>query len=215
MALTNIEPMIIGLTGGIGSGKSKAASYFADLKIDIIDTDILAREAVAKGEVALEKIAQHFGKKILGADGNLNRRLLRETIFSDPSEKIWLENLLHPIIHSRIVRLLSELKGPYCILMSPLLLETQQKNLVQRILVIDIDQNTQLARTLQRDGGNPKIIKGIIASQLDRETRLSFADDVINNEGSPELLRDLVYEQHLRYLEHLEDGAGAGEREDG
>ena len=213
--MTNIKPMLVGLTGGIGSGKSKAATYFAELEIDIIDTDILAREVVAKGEVALEKIAQHFGKLILEADGNLNRRLLRETIFSDPSEKRWLESLLHPIIHSKIFGLLSELRGAYSILMSPLLLETQQKNLVQRILVIDIEQDTQLARTLQRDGGNPETIRGIIASQLNRETRLSFADDIINNEGSSELLRDLVYEQHLRYLKHLGDAADAERNKNG
>ena len=208
--MTNIKPMLVGLTGGIGSGKSKAATYFAELEIDIIDTDILAREVVAKGEVALEKIAQHFGKLILEADGNLNRRLLRETIFSDPSEKRWLESLLHPILG-----LLSELRGAYSILMSPLLLETQQKNLVQRILVIDIEQDTQLARTLQRDGGNPETIRGIIASQLNRETRLSFADDIINNEGSSELLRDLVYKQHLRYLKLLGDAADAERKKKG
>ena len=137
-ALTEIEPMIVGLTGGIGSGKSKVATYFAELKIDIIDTDVLAREAVAKGEVALEKIAQHFGKSILETDGTLNRRLLRETIFTDPFEKQWLESLLHPIIHSRILRLLSEPRGPYSILMSPLLLETEQKSLVQRLSLIHI-----------------------------------------------------------------------------
>lgn len=212
--MTNIEPMLVGLTGGIGSGKSKAATYFAELNINIIDTDILAREAVAKGAAALEKIAKHFGKSILEADGHLNRRLLREIIFSKPFEKRWLESLLHPIIHSRILRLLSELEGPYSILMSPLLLETEQKNLVHRILVIDIEQNTQVTRTLQRDGGNSETIKGIIASQLNRETRLSFADDIINNEGSPELLRGLVYEQHLRYLEHLEVSAVAGSKKD-
>ncbi len=212
--MTNIAPMLVGLTGGIGSGKSKAATYFAELNINIIDTDILAREAVAKGAAALEKIAKHFGRSILEADGNLNRRLLREIIFSNPFEKQWLESLLHPIIQTRILRLLSELEGPYSILMSPLLLETEQKNLVHRILVIDIEEDTQVTRTLQRDGGNSETIKGIIASQLNRETRLSFADDIINNEGSPELLRDLVYEQHLRYLEHLEGGAVAGSKED-
>tara|TARA_Y100000385_G_scaffold96345_1_gene99733 strand:- start:2257 stop:2880 length:624 start_codon:yes stop_codon:yes gene_type:complete len=205
--------MLVGLTGGIGSGKSKAATYFAELNINIIDTDILAREAVAKGAEALEKIAKHFGRSILEADGNLNRRLLREIIFSNPFEKRWLESLLHPIIQTRILRLLSELEGPYSILMSPLLLETEQKNLVHRILVIDIEEDTQVTRTLQRDGGNSETIKGIIASQLNRETRLSFADDIINNEGSPELLRDLVYEQHLRYLEHLEGSAVAGSKE--
>ena len=212
--MTNIAPMLVGLTGGIGSGKSKAATYFAELNINIIDTDILAREAVAKGAAALEKIAKHFGRSILEADGNLNRRLLREIIFSNPFEKQWLESLLHPIIHLRILRLLSELEGPYSILMSPLLLETEQKNLVHRILVIDIEEDTQVTRTLQRDGGNSETIKGIIASQLNRETRLSFADDIINNEGSPELLRDLVYEQHLRYLENLEGSAVAGSKED-
>lgn len=211
--MTNIAPMLVGLTGGIGSGKSKAATYFAELNINIIDTDILAREAVAKGAEALEKIAKHFGRSILEADGNLNRRLLREIIFSNPFEKRWLESLLHPIIQTRILRLLSELEGPYSILMSPLLLETEQKNLVHRILVIDIEEDTQVTRTLQRDGGNSETIKGIIASQLNRETRLSFADDIINNEGSPELLRDLVYEQHLRYLEHLEGSAVAGSKE--
>ena len=161
--MTNNESMIIGLTGGIGSGKSKAATHFAELKIEIIDTDVLAREAVAKGAVALEKIAHHFGDTILKADGNLNRKLLRKTIFSDPSEKKWLESLLHPMIHSRIVSLLSKPRSTYCILMSPLLLETQQKGLVHRILVIDVDQDTQLTRTLQRDGGDPATIRGIIA----------------------------------------------------
>ena len=211
--MTNNESMIIGLTGGIGSGKSKAATHFAELKIEIIDTDVLAREAVAKGAVALEKIAHHFGDTILKADGNLNRKLLRKTIFSDPSEKKWLESLLHPMIHSRIVSLLSKPRSTYCILMSPLLLETQQKGLVHRILVIDVDQDTQLTRTLQRDGGDPATIRGIKASQIDRQTRLSFADDVINNQGSPEQLRDLVHKQHLRYLMTSKNNLGVEKKE--
>lgn len=199
-----MSKMIIGLTGGIGSGKSAAATLFAAQGIDLVDTDLLSREVVEPGSSALGQISAHFGEEILNDDGNLNRAKLREQIFANPSEKAWLEALLHPLINDLMRRRLNACKSPYCLLVSPLLLETEQAKFVDRILVIDVSEETQLSRTLQRDGSNRDTIKAIIASQISRKERLARADDIISNEDGLDALEEAVIAQHRRYLANIE-----------
>ena len=160
--------MIIGLTGGIGSGKSEVSRRFEQLGITVVDADIVAREVVNIGSVALSEISAHFGQDILNADGSLNRAKLRSRIFETPDEKYWLENLLHPIIRKEIVTQLAQSKTPYTILSSPLLLETKQDELVNRILVIDATENMQIERASARDTNNKEQIKKIMAAQINR-----------------------------------------------
>ena len=192
--------MIVGLTGGIGSGKSAAADLFAAKGIELIDTDILAREVVEPGTPALASIAERFGTDILQPGGTLDRAQLRKIVFSQPAAKKWLEALLHPLINELLRSRLASFTGPYCLLVSPLLLETQQASLVDRVLVIDIARQTQLDRTLRRDGSSQTTVEAIINSQIDREARLARADDVISNEGSLEDLARAVEKQHAIYL---------------
>ncbi|MDF1767013.1 MAG: dephospho-CoA kinase [Gammaproteobacteria bacterium] len=192
---------IIGLTGGIGSGKSAAADRFAEKGIDLVDADLLAREVVEPGTEGLLAIEAHFGSSILTAEGTLDRAQLRSLIFAAPDEKAWLENLLHPLINRLMRARLSAGTSPYCLLVSPLLLETEQAQLVDRVLVIDVLPETQLSRTLSRDGSSRETIEAIIASQIDRETRLARADDVISNEDSIEALHRAVDSQHEKYLQ--------------
>ena len=178
--------LIIGLTGGIGSGKSLVAARFAELGVTVVNADTVAREVVAKGEPALEAIRAHFGEDIVLADGELDRRKLRGIIFNDPAQKKWLEDLLHPIIRLRIVEQLNAAKSEYAILESPLLLETDQHLLVEKIIVVDVDEATQIARASLRDGSDMAQIKKIIASQMPRAEKLEKADFVIDNCGSKE-----------------------------
>jgi dephospho-CoA kinase len=177
---------IIGLTGGIGSGKSLVAARFADLGITVVNADTVAREVVAKGEPALEAIREHFGDDILLPTGELDRRKLREIIFNDPAQKKWLENLLHPIIRVRTIEQLNAATSPYVILESPLLLETDQHLMVEKIIVVDVDEATQIARASARDGSDVEQIKRIVATQMPRVEKLQKADFVIDNSGSAE-----------------------------
>lgn len=172
---------IFGLTGGIGSGKSTVANAFKHLGINIVDADLVAREVVAIGEPALEKIAEHFGERVLLADGALNRTQLRSIIFSEPEQKTWLEQLLHPIIRTRIEEQLKRSTSDYTLLESPLLLETDQHRLVSKIIVVDVDVSVQLARASKRDGASVEHIKRIMTTQLDREQRRLRADFIIDN----------------------------------
>jgi dephospho-CoA kinase len=185
---------IIGLTGGIGSGKSFVAAHFAKLGIRVVDADAVAREVVAKGEPALARIREHFGEDIVLPTGELDRRALRGIIFADPAEKKWLENLLHPIIRLRIVEQLQAATSPYAILESPLLLETDQHLLVEKIILVDVDEATQIARASARDGSDVEQIKSIIASQMPRAEKLKKADFVIDNGGSREATERQVEE---------------------
>ncbi len=200
--------MIVGLTGGIGSGKSAAADLFAAQGIELVDTDLLAREVVEPGSTALAEIAGHFGKEILDASGALDRARLRAIIFADPKQKAWLERLLHPAINTLMLSRLSACTGPYCLLVSPLLLETEQANAVDRILVIDVSRETQLMRTLQRDGSSRETVEAIIDSQISRSERLKRADDIISNESDLEALAIAVLAQHHAYCAMAEDAGG-------
>lgn len=193
--------LTVGLTGGIGSGKSAAADMFVQAGVTIVDADIVSREVVQPGEPALAQIAAHFGKSILLADGGLDRRALRGVIFSDPAEKRWLEQLLHPLINERIRHQLQQADSVYRMLVSPLLLETRQRDLVDRVLLIDCSPATQVQRVTQRDETSAEQVEAIMDTQKSRTERRALADDIIENEGDLAALRDQVQVTHARYLE--------------
>ena len=192
--------MIVGLTGGIGSGKTAVSDLFQGLGITIVDADIASRVVVEKGREELNKIADHFGKDILTSNGELDRAKLREVIFKSKEEKVWLESLLHPAIASQIQKELDSSKSPYTILVSPLLLEADQKNFCSTVLVVDVPVEIQIERTSKRDNVSEEQIKSIIASQIDRDSRLELADEVILNDGSIQNLESKVQELHNKFL---------------
>ena len=173
---------IVGLTGGIGSGKTTVSDMFANLDIDIIDADIAARTVVMPGSKALIAIKANFGPDFITPTGDLDRTKLRSRIFCNNDDKTWLNNLLHPLIRTEILSQISQAKSNYCVLVAPLLIENNLQKLVNRVLVIDIDEANQIARTAERDPSSVAEIKRIIASQIPSKQRLSFADDVINNQ---------------------------------
>ena len=177
-----MSKLIIGLTGGIGSGKTTITNYFHQLGVEIIDADIISREVVAVGSPALKAISEYFGGHYLQADGQLNRALLRSRIFSNEADKHWLNQLLHPLIRANIIDQTKAATSPYCILVAPLLLENNLLPLINRLLIVDVCEATQLKRTALRDNSSTEEIKAIIASQTHRSARLQVADDVINND---------------------------------
>ena len=192
--------MIIGLTGGIGSGKTAVSDTFKSLGIDIVDADVSSRLVVEKGQPALDDIQAHFGDGILDSENNLDRTKLREIIFKNPQERVWLEKLLHPKIAEHIKDQLESSNSPYCILVSPLLLETEQKSYCSFILVVDVPEESQIARTAKRDGVSEEQVKNIISAQIDREKRLEQADEILINDGSMEELKEKVVVLHTKYL---------------
>lgn len=194
--------MIIGLTGGIGSGKSAASRRFAGHGIPVVDADVVARQVVEPGMPALSAITAHFGDRVIQADGHLDRSALREIIFHDPAEKHWLEALLHPLIRDEIVRQLQESEACYTILSSPLLLESGQDQLVDRVLVIDVPESLQMERTMARDESSRETVQAIMDAQMSRKHRLSQATDVIVNDGDLARLHEAVDQQH-RYYQRL------------
>jgi dephospho-CoA kinase len=181
--LNKSKKFIVGLTGGIGSGKTTVANLFEQLDIDIVDADIVAREVVEPGQPALEKIKQYFGDEIVSNSGQLNRTLLRTIIFSDLQKKDWLNKLLHPLIRQSILEQIAATNSQYCLLVAPLLVENNLHHMVDRVLVIDVTEHTQVLRVLKRDPSNEQEIKRIIANQIPRKQRKAVADDVINNES--------------------------------
>jgi dephospho-CoA kinase len=192
--------MIIGLTGGIGSGKTAVSDTFKSLGIDIVDADVSSRLVVEKGQPALDDIQAHFGDGILDSENNLDRAKLREIIFKNPQERVWLEKLLHPKIAKHIKDQLENSDSPYCILVSPLLLETEQKSYCSFVLVVDVPEESQIARTAKRDGVSEEQVKNIISAQIDREKRLEQADEILINDGSMEELKEKVVVLHTKYL---------------
>ncbi|MDC6381287.1 dephospho-CoA kinase [Pseudomonas graminis] len=194
------KPWILGLTGGIGSGKSAAAQCFVDLGVHLVDADHAARWVVEPGRPALAQIAEHFGPSVLQADGTLNRSALRELIFKDPQQRVWLESLLHPLIREEIRQYLARAESAYAILVSPLLLETSQHQMVQRVLVIDVPESVQIERTVLRDKTNEEQVRAILKAQASRDERLSRADDVIVNDRDPAWLKSEVERLHHFYL---------------
>jgi len=192
--------LVVGLTGGIGSGKSTVATLFMQAGITVIDADLLAREVVAAGSEALTEISRHFGSHLLDNNGELKRAELRKIVFADATERVWLEQLLHPLIATLMQQRIADCESPYCILESPLLLETNQHELVDRVLLVDLSEQKQLQRALLRDGSDEVTIKGIIAAQMPRSERLKRADDVIDNNQQPEALSSEVKRLHEKYL---------------
>lgn len=192
---------IVGLTGGIASGKTTVANLFKEsYGIDIVDADIIAREVVEPGTEGLIAIEQHFGRQILMTDGSLNRKALREQVFSHSADKEWLNNLLHPMIHQRMLTKLGQAKSPYVLLVAPLLIENNLQSMVNRILVIDTDIEMQIQRTMERDSVSRAQAETILTSQVDRADRLKNADDVVLNSMEREKLLPQITELHQKYL---------------
>lgn len=190
----------VGLTGGIGSGKSTIAARFRDLGIVTVDADEVARQVVEPGTDALARIAAHFGPAVLLPDGHLDRAALRERVFAEARERQWLEALLHPLIRQEILRQLREASSPYAILVSPLLVESGQNRLVDRVLVIQVPPEVQVERTMQRDGNSRQQVARIMAAQMSAEDRLAAADDVIDNSGPADSVVGQVERLHRKYL---------------
>ena len=191
---------ILGLTGGIGSGKSAASQWFETQGIAVVDADIVAREIVEKGQPALEQIKQSFGDWVLLENGELDRRALREHIFKEPQARHQLEQITHPAIRQSIIQQLQAATSPYVILVSPLLFETNQHQLTRRTLLIDASEDLQILRASQRDGQSIEQIQKIIAAQMPRAEKLKIADDVILNDGHIEHLYRKLEPLHQQYL---------------
>ena len=190
----------VGLTGGIGSGKSTACKIFIELGVPVIDSDAIARDLVQPGTQTIKQITVLFGDEVLQQDGHLNRGLIRELVFNDKGKREQLESLLHPLIRQQMQQRIETLNTPYVILAIPLLLEKHWQHQLDRVLVVDCSEEQQLDRAGKRDGGSPQIIARIIASQISRAERLAAADDVLDNSGSDEALRKQIEALHQRYL---------------
>ncbi|MEZ8660469.1 dephospho-CoA kinase [Vibrio cyclitrophicus] len=192
---------IIGLSGGIASGKTTVANLFNEhFNIDIVDADIVAREVVALGSEGLKQITAHFGEAILLEDGTLNRSKLRELIFSDPKQKMWLNDLLHPMIRNKIDSDLSKVTSPYALLVAPLLIENHMQGMADRVLIVDVPVEVQIERTMNRDNVSREQVASILKSQTSREQRLAVADDVIKNHTKNQELLPQITDLHQKYL---------------
>jgi dephospho-CoA kinase len=191
---------IIGLTGGIGSGKTAVSNAFAQLGINIVDADVCAREEVTSGSNTLAQIVERFGRDILLPNHELDRALLRQRVFADDVEKNWLNQLLHPLIRQRMLAQIGASTSAYCILSVPLLLENKMQSLVNRVLVVDVPPDIQIKRVVDRDQSEEALIQSIMNSQIDRDSRLALADDVINNQSDLVSLHQQVDTLHLNYL---------------
>ncbi len=191
---------VVGITGGIGSGKSAVTDRLASRGIDIVDADVVAREVVAPGEDTLSAIVAHFGDHILQADGSLDRAALRQIVFQDPAQRHWLEGVTHPAIRARMEAQLKSTRGPYAVLVSPLLLESEQRALVDYVVVVDVPPELQVERASQRDQNSREQIERIMAAQLSRDKRLLGADDVIDNSGTLPFLEQQVDLLHQKLL---------------
>ncbi|MEC8108266.1 MAG: dephospho-CoA kinase [Pseudomonadota bacterium] len=194
---------VVGLTGGIGSGKSAATSFFEELGINVVDADLASREAVMPGSNALMKIHERFGDDILLEDKTLNRGKLREIIFDNSEEKIWLEQLLHPEIRDIIQSKLESSTSEYVILVSPLLFETNQYDFCDLTILIDTSESSQIARTSKRDEVSEDSVKKIIQTQMSRENKLKLANIVINNDNTLEDLKKNVEKIHKRIFDEI------------
>ncbi len=190
----------IGLTGGIASGKSTVARRFTELGIPVIDADESSRIVVAPGRPGLEQVVERFGTGVLSAEGELDRRTLRNLIFTDPVKRRDLEAILHPLIRADMERRAAEAVGPYLVMAIPLLVESAARDRVDRILVVDADEASQLARLTARDSISLEQARAILAAQASRESRLKAADDVLVNSGTVAQLRAAVDRLHQRYL---------------
>ena len=199
---------VVGITGGIGSGKSAVTDHLETLRITVVDADKVARVVVEPGTPGLAAIAEHFGEDILLADGRLDRAALRKIVFDNPDERKVLEGITHPRIRDEISRQLSEANSPYVVLSSPLLLESGQNTFANYVVVVDVPEEVQLTRTMARDDNTEALVKQIMAAQLDRKTRLSRADTSIMNDGSLEALYERVKKLHEDLLARAAAASG-------
>ena len=191
---------VVGITGGIGSGKSAVTDYLETKGINVVDADKVARVVVEPGTSGLVAIAEHFGQEILLPDGGLDRAALRKLVFDNPDERKVLEGITHPRIREEIARQLNEASSPYVVLASPLLLESGQNSFADYVVVVDVPESVQLSRTMARDDNSEQLVKSIMAAQLNRETRLSRADTSISNDGTLEELYARVDDLHESLL---------------
>ena len=199
---------VVGLTGGIGSGKSAAAERFRALGIVVVDADVESRRVVEPGEAALDAIATRFGTEVLDHDGRLDRARLRERVFQDAEQRRWLEQLLHPLINRRMAEQLRAATSPYAVLVNPLMRGRDPR--ANRILVIDVPEALQVRRTMARDAVDEAQARAVLAAQIDRRQRRAFADDVIVNDGTLTELRTAVDALHERYLRLAVEAASDG-----
>lgn len=192
---------VVGLTGGIGSGKSTVADHFAAQGVPVIDTDIIARDLTAPDGAALDAVRAAFGEAVMQADGTLDRAALRRRVFSDHASRHRLEAILHPLIRQRVEQALVTLTAPYALIVVPLLVETGgYRDVLNRVLVVDCPEEMQIARVMARSGLTRDEVTAILAAQASRAARLAAADDVIVNSASPDALRTQVAALHRRYL---------------
>ncbi len=208
--MANSRVFRVGLTGGIASGKSTVAKFFAALGVPIIDTDQVARQVVEPGQPPLERLVERFGSAILTPDGHLDRPKLREIVFSDPKARADLEALTHPAIGTAVEAWSAAAGGPYQILIIPLLVEKNLASQVDRVLVVDCNEDTQIRRLQARDGSTAEQARAILNAQTSRTARLKTAHDVIENEGDLSAVRDQVSALHARYLELAGHSGGGG-----
>lgn len=192
--------LIVALTGGIGSGKSTVADAFARHGVPIIDTDVIARELVTPGQPALTEIAAYFGDEVMTPDGQLDRARLREKIFAEPAQRQALEQMLHPRIRDEVRHRIETLQSPYCLVVIPLFTETGDYPFVDRVLVVDADEDTRIHRTMARDHLSREQVEQILASQSSRAERLALADDIVDNSSEPDELMEQVDKLHQKYL---------------
>ena len=195
----NRTSLVVGIAGGIGSGKTAVSDRFRSLGIQVADADVASRRVVEPGEPALKAIADRFGTGVLLGDGTLNRPMLRERVFQNAGQRRWLEALLHPLINQWIRDVLDAAPSPYAVLVNPLMRQRDPR--ADRILVVDVPEEIQIERTMARDGVAASQVRAILASQIDRRARLRLADDVITNDGSLEDLHRAVDRLHECYLE--------------
>jgi len=203
--------LLIGLTGGIASGKSTVAQRFVDLGVPVIDADAAAREVVAPGKPGLQQVIDRFGSRVVAENGELDRRALREIVFNDPEARRDLEAILHPLIRAEMDRSAAAAVGPYIVMAIPLLIEGGSRDRVDRILVVDVDEAVQLQRVMARDHCSAEQAEAILASQAPRSARLAAADDVLPNGGTVTELRQAVDRLHQQYLRQAAAGHPDGD----
>jgi dephospho-CoA kinase len=196
-----VKKLVVGITGGVGCGKSTVAKLFETLGAGVVDTDEISHQLTQPGQPALRHIRARFGEEVIAADGGLNRSRTRELVFADVEARRDLESILHPLIRAEAARLVAAARTPYVVLVVPLLVETQgYRDLVARVLVVDCDERLQVERTMHRSSLTAEQVRAVMSSQVSREARLRAADDVIENNGGLGELAEQVKALHARYL---------------
>lgn len=197
----SVSHFVVGVSGGIGSGKTTVTDLFAERGVDVIDADVIARQVVEPGTVAFSAIVDKFGQSVVQVDGSLDRAKLRELVFNNNDSKNWLNQLLHPAIREQMILQTQQAKSAYCLLSVPLLVENKLHQLVDRVLIVDVQESTQLQRAVARDQSNQQQIESIMKAQANREQRLAVADDIIDNNGPTKDLPEQILLLHKRYMQ--------------